>query len=69
MTPSRAYQLRNRAAGLCEQCPNPAENGSRRCDPCAEADRDRHRAAAGSKPWRPGGTGRPPLSAGKKVQS
>lgn len=62
----RAYNQRVRAqnrvdAGLCGRCGKKRDCASKRyCEACAKQYQMRMRARTGSKPWRPGGPGRPP---------
>jgi hypothetical protein len=61
---SRQYrwQLQRVARGLCGQCGRrPLAHYPRLCDPCALEHRRRKQTRGGSKPWHPGGRGRPPI--------
>jgi hypothetical protein len=51
-----------RAAGLCTSCRQPTEAASCLCADCRMAAKLRYRAASRSKPWTPGGRGRPPIA-------
>ena len=48
------------AEGKCRRCGSPREASDLHCDVCLVKERERARARTGSKPWRPGGPGRPP---------
>lgn len=52
------------ARGLCRQCGKRRGLGSSpsRCKRCLGKDRTRQRATQQTKPWRPGGPGRRPVS-------
>jgi hypothetical protein len=52
-------------AGLCRRCPNKRGAGAILCDRCMDLERERRRKATGSKPWKPGGPGRPPKKRGQ----
>lgn len=57
----RTRDQRRVAAGLCGRCGKARDGAStRHCDACAKGLQLRMRAKTGSKPWRPGGPGRPP---------
>ena len=58
----RAYQAAHRAAGLCLNCPRES-GGNRLCDRCRAKQRKRNHARYGTKPWRKGKPGRPPIGA------
>jgi hypothetical protein len=60
MTRQRRYQLRHRLQGLCTLCPKPAVSANH-CLRHLQMTRGLKRAAAGNRPWRPGGPGRPPF--------
>ena len=59
----RRWQLARIAEGRCAHCGKPRRHYPTICDQCALARRRRHRLRAGSKPWKPGGAGRPPVLA------
>ena len=62
-----AWQREQTKAGKCWRCAQPlGKSPYSTCVPCAEADRKRKRKEEGSRPWKPGGRGRPPLAATKK---
>ncbi len=57
----RTTEQQRVAAGLCGRCGKPRDCASvRYCEACAKGLQVRMRARTGSKPWRPGGPGRPP---------
>lgn len=57
----QAYQARHRRDNLCLYCPAPALPDGTACEACNTRRKLGHRKAAQCKPWRPGGSGRPPL--------
>jgi hypothetical protein len=63
MTRQRKYQLAHQRRGLCILCPRVAFHGGIHCRWHTMLQRQRNRAKYGLRPWRPGGLGRPPLSA------
>lgn len=57
----RTREQRRVADGLCGRCGKPRDCESKRyCERCAKDLQVRMRERTGSKPWRPGGPGRPP---------
>ena len=58
----RAWQLRKRKEGNCEQCGKPALKGFRGCLKCIRKNRIRIRKRLGCKPRKKYGRGRPILS-------
>ena len=63
MTKQRKYQLAKLADGLCSICGKESLYNDERCLACYVKFMVLVRRRAGCKPWRPGGRGRPPLSA------
>lgn len=61
----KQYQERHRKEGLCIHCPLETEFGGAYCQRHRDANRARVRKKTGSKPWKPGGRGRPPLESKK----
>lgn len=61
MTKQRAWQLRNRAKGLCEICGKPLEFQTHRCLSCLRKKRIHEREKFGQYPWIPGSRGVPPI--------
>lgn len=58
----RAYQIANKARGLCLLCPEVRHPKSAvYCPTHLIQARIRQRKRLGVKPWRPGGPGRPPI--------
>jgi hypothetical protein len=56
-----ARKMRNRAAGKCEICGKSEPFPSRtRCLDCLQSTRRAIHKRKGTKPWKPGGVGRPP---------
>lgn len=51
---------RRRAAGLCERCTSPAEDGKAYCLRHSVALARARRKRMGNRPWKPGRPGRPP---------
>ena len=66
MTRQQRYQRRHKEAGLCIYCPRTAVS-QWFCDIHLQKRRAMMREQKGSRPWHPGGPGRPPLS--RKNQS
>ena len=59
-TRQRKWQLRMRLEGRCHDCGKPKLPNDLRCLPHYLRNQQRARLASGSKPWKPGGSGRPP---------
>ena len=57
----RKSQLRAVKAGRCSNCFKGPLETANHCRQCAERNRRLARRLTGSKPWKPGGPGRPPL--------
>ncbi len=58
----RKWQIKQTAAGNCEKCGQKLNLYKKHCDVCAEKHRAYTRKVRGSKAWRQGGPGRPPLN-------
>ena len=61
------YQQRHRVQGLCTQCTNPVYMGSALCETCLRDARKSNRKRQGTRAWRPGGPGRPPIDSKQPV--
>lgn len=57
------YTERHRTIGLCTKCSNPTYLGGILCRKHRASKRLKMRRLTGSKPWRRGKRGRPPLEA------
>lgn len=63
MSPQKIWQEEQAILGNCITCGNPRDGeGKRYCMSCQSVLRLRMREKTGSKPWKPGGKGRPPLN-------
>lgn len=57
-----AWQRKQRKDGRCWRCGSEmGKSPYKVCVVCAEADRRRQRKKDGTRPWKPGGRGRPPI--------
>lgn len=66
---TRARQRRVQREGRCIQCGKGPLETKNHCAGCAEKQRVHVRNVRGSKPWQPGGPGRPPLYLNTKRRS
>lgn len=60
----RRYQVIRYREGNCVNCGDPRGTSKfkRLCEDCGESRKDLRRKKLGSKPWKAGSPGRPPLS-------
>lgn len=70
MTRQKRYKVIRFRLGNCINCGDPRENSvfSKLCTTCGEARKKKRRRKLGSKAWKPGSPGRPPLSIQKQEE-
>jgi hypothetical protein len=68
MSRQSEWQKKHRKLGLCWLCPRPVYLGGQLCKKHREERLSRQRELTGSKPWKFGQAGRPPIEMVNKIK-